>query len=77
MGGLGKWILVATEWLDVERLEDKQYLGKHWNSDKWASYHMGTEAENIQSQFLLVLDEVKKLVGKKDGVGKWRKFTGL
>lgn len=54
----------------MERLEDKQYLGKHWNSDKWASYHMGTEAENIQSQFLLVLDEVKKLVGKKDGVGK-------
>ena len=65
MGGLGKWILVVTEWLDMERLENKQYLGKHWNSeiDKWASYHMGNEAENIQSQFLLVLGEVKKQVG--------------
>lgn len=61
---------MATEWLDVERLEDKQYLGKHWNSDKWAFYHMGNEAKNIQSQFLLVLGEVKKQVGKKDGVGK-------
>lgn len=49
----------------MERLEDKQYLGKHWNSDKWVSYHMGNEAENIQNQFLLVLDEVKKQVGKK------------
>lgn len=54
----------------MERLEDKQYLGKHWNSDKWAFYHMGNEAKNIQSQFLLVLGEVKKQVGKKDGVGK-------
>lgn len=66
MGGLGKRILVVTEWLDKERLDDKPYLRKHWNSeiDKWA-YHMGNEAENIQSQFLLVLDEVKKQVGKK------------
>ena len=39
---------------------------------------MGNEAENIQSQFLLVLDEVKKQVGKKvAGQGRGREVKKI
>lgn len=56
MMGLVKRILMVTQRLDMERLEnDQQCPRKRWNSEmgKWASYYMGNKAKNIQSQFYI------------------------